>query len=112
MNVVVAPILPEKLERWNEIANSLLTSRRAEWEDYLRRYGLTRHVAFLSQGPHGAQAVLFMEGPGAATLMPRFAVSNHPFDEQFRRELAECHGIDFSAPPPGLPPQLKGDIRV
>lgn len=57
-------------------------------------------------------AVLFMEGAGAATLMPRFAASGHEFDVWFRAELAACHGLDFSAPPPGPLPELKGDIRV
>lgn len=111
MNVVLAPILPEKLARWKELGEQLAGPRRAAWEDYLRRYGITRHVTFLVPGPAGPLAVLFMEGPGTQTLMQRFATSEHVFDQQFRQELSDCHGIDFTQPPPGAP-QLLADLRL
>jgi len=112
MNAVIAPIVAEHLDRWNDLAQELSGPRRAEWDDYLRRYGLTRHVSFLAQSPSGPMAVLFMEGPGAATLMQRFATSQHPFDQEFRARLEQCHGMSFSAPPPVPPPQLQHDIRL
>jgi hypothetical protein len=111
MTVVLAPISQEKLARWKDLGEQLSGPRRAAWEDYLRRYGITRHVTFLVPGSAGPLAVLFMEGPGAETLMQRFATSQHAFDQQLREELAECHGLDFTQPPPGAP-QLLADLRI
>lgn len=112
MNIVVAPIVADKLDAFLKYAEELSGSRRADFEDYLHRYNLTRHAAFLQSGPTGPGAVIVVEGPGADALMPRFAVSEHPYDVEFRRRLEEIHGFSFSSPPPFAPPKMLADVRV
>lgn len=112
MHIVLAPILPERLEAQLRLAEQLSGSRRAEWEDYLRRYSLTRHRSWLAQSPAGPLAVIAVEGPGAAEMMPRFATSEHPFDRWFRAELEQNHGMRFDTPPLFPPPRLMGDVRA
>jgi len=112
MGAVAVPILPDKLEAWKAWNTELLGPRREEFEEFSRRMGLTRHRAWLMQSPMGAMAIVVHEGPGEATFMDEMRTSDHPFDAWFRDSVTELHGIDFSQPLPGPPPELVLDVST
>ncbi|MFQ5595163.1 MAG: hypothetical protein ACE5HA_13535 [Anaerolineae bacterium] len=106
MGIVVAPIVDGKLETWKQWAAQLQGPAAAEFADFNRRYGLTRHAAWLAETPAGPVVVALHEGPGADTFMEKVATSNHEVDVMFREMVAECHGMDLTQPPPGPAPEL------
>ena len=108
-NIVVAPILSDKLEDWKQWLADISGPRSSEFEDFLTRYQVIRERVWLQQNPDGSYlAVVLFEGEGASTLMQRFATSDHPFDVEFRNKVGDAHGIDFTQPPPP-PPELLFD---
>jgi hypothetical protein len=78
--------------------------RRAEFEDFHRRVGLTSEAWYLQQSPQGDVFILTLEGdpPGAVRTL---AGSDHPFDQWFKEQSREVHGVDFNQPLPGPPPE-------
>ena len=104
MGVILAPILEGKLDAWKAWCRELEGSRKGDLGDFNRRYGLTRHAAWLTE-MHGGPAVIALhEGPGADDLMPRLGPSQIAFDVSFKESLKEFHGIDVTQPPPGPMP--------
>ena len=105
--VIVVPVLPDKLEDWKKWIAVLNGSRKADFDDYNKRYGITGHRVWLVQTPDGGHlAVVLLEGEGAPTIMGRLATSNHSFDVEFKNQISAAHGIDFTQPPPPSPKLL------
>ena len=74
--------------------------------DLNRRYGLTRHDAWLAETPAGPFVIVLIEGPGYDDFMPKLGPSQHEFDAWFRGKILEIHGMDITQPPPGPMPEL------
>jgi hypothetical protein len=104
MGLVVTPILEDKLEAWKNWAAALTTSKKKEFDDLNKRYGLTRHEAWLVESPNGPLAVILHEGPGADTFMEKILHSQNIVDQAFAKSVAEFHGMDPHSPPPGPMP--------
>ena len=105
MSLILAPIAPDKLAAWKSFMAEVKGPRKAEFEEFNRRHKLTKHEAWLAQTPMGAVVVAIHEGPGSAELMPNVAASSNAFDKYFVAKLAEIHGMDLKAPPPGPMPE-------
>jgi hypothetical protein len=60
----------------------------------------------------GDLVVLYFEGEAPAQAMTKIAASTDPFDNWFRDQIKEVHGLDFSqlaaAPVPELGVDYKG----
>ena len=106
MGVVVAPILEGKLDVWKKWIADLKGPSSQELTDFNRRYGLTRHAAWLAETPMGTFVVALHEGPGGDDFMAKVGPSQLRFDVQFKEKLLEIHGIDVTQPPPGPMPEL------
>ena len=106
MGVILAPIVEGKLDAWKAWVDELNGPRKSELTEFNRRYGLTRHAAWLAQTPAGPMVIAMHEGPGADELMPKLGASQHAFDGWFRDKMKELHGIDVTQPPPGPMPEL------
>ena len=107
MGVMAVPILPGKLEAWQEFGASLEGEKSQEFDDFNKRYNLTVHRAWLQTNPDDSHLALVLhEGPGADDLIPKLAQSSHDFDEWFKGQVQELHGMDITQPPPGPPPEL------
>ena len=104
MGLIVAPILEGKLEAWKSWISEFTGSRKSEFDDFNKRYGLTRHDGWLVETPDGPMAVVLHEGPGGDAFMEKVAHSEDSFDKSFAKKVAEFHGMDLNAPPPGPPP--------
>lgn len=101
VTVFAAPILPGKTEAWKQAIAELSGPRKADFDDWNRRLGLTRHVASLQQTPDGDFAVVYAEGDDPANTIAHVLASDHPFDEWFAEKvLADVHGIHAEHGPP------------
>ena len=101
-----APILPGKLEVWEQFNTQLDGERHKEFEASRGRHGITREQVWHQQTPMGDFAVVYVQGPGAESMMPSIGSSTDPFDVWFREQVKDIHGIDMTQPPPGPPPAL------
>jgi hypothetical protein len=106
---IAVPLVPDKLNDWKSWVDEMTESRKEEFEDFNQRMGLTAHRVWLMQTPQGPLAVVLHDGPGATSLLEKVATSDHPFDTWFRENISEFHGIDFSQPLPGPPPEAVMD---
>ena len=106
MAVILAPILDGKLQAWKDWAGEL---SGPAFEDFNKRYDLTRHAAWLAETPGGPMVIALHEGPGEGDFMPKLAASDHEFDGWFRDKIKEMHGLDVTQPPPGPLPELYVD---
>ena len=106
MGVVLAPIVDGKLEAWKNWTRELGGSSSNEWEDFNKRYRLTRHAAWLTETPTGPAVIALHQGPGSDDFIPKLAGSNNEFDREFKERLKEFHGMDVTQPPPGPLPEL------
>lgn len=104
MEAMAVPIKPGKVEAWESWCAELRGPRKAEFEDFNQRYGLTTHGSWLQANPDGSNlAVIVIDGPGASELLGKMATSDHEFDTWFRSSIEDVHPMDFSAPPPPMP---------
>jgi hypothetical protein len=102
---IALPCLPGGAEKLRDLAAECAGPRRAEFQEFHRRLGLSGERWFLQQSPQAELLVLTLEGdPGGA--IRKLATSDHPFDVWFRERVKEVHGVDFSKPLPTPPPQL------
>ncbi|MDP6073305.1 MAG: hypothetical protein QGG34_17435 [SAR202 cluster bacterium] len=109
MGVILAPILDGKVDAWKSWIGELEGPKKDALSDFNRRYGLTRHAAWLAETPGGPVAVALHEGPGSEELMPKLAGSQNKFDVSFKQALLDFHGMDVTQPPPGPMPELYFD---
>ena len=106
MGLVVAPIVDGKVEAWKGWTKSLANEKSDEFSDFNKKYGLTRHDAWLAETPGGPVVVALHEGPGADEFMSKVAESNDSFDLDFKEKLKEFHGMTFDGPPPPMPVKM------
>ena len=109
-----APILPGKIDQWKAFLDQVETggARRAEWEDQMRRFRISRQVVSLQQTPHGDFAVVMFEGDDPGAMMAGLAGSSNEFDKWFAQQILEIHGIDASEPPPGPMSETVAEVNV
>jgi hypothetical protein len=105
--VITAPILAGKLDTWNRFVSATVKDRRREYETAILEGGLDRIRVWHQHGADGADlAIVLYEGPAPEKFLHRIATSNDDFSIWFREGLAQCHGMDLSAPPPPAPKQV------
>jgi hypothetical protein len=105
------PIQPGKFDLWSSMMAELNGARKESFRDFNKRYGLTRHRAFLQALPDGNRAVVVLiEGRGEKNMFTQLAASTHPFDVWFRGAIVEVHGMDLTKPPEM--PELRLDLQV
>jgi hypothetical protein len=109
MGVIVVPIVGGKVDGWKQWAEELSGARAGDLKDLNRRYGLTRHAAWLTETPDGPTVVALHEGPGAEDFMTRLVQSTDEFDTWFRGKIEEYHGLDLTQPPRGQSAELRLD---
>lgn len=104
MEAFAIPIKPGKEETWKSFIADLTGSRKADFDDFNQRMGLTTHAAWLQQNPDGSQlAIVVVDGPGESEFLGKTATSDHETDVWFRTMVEDVHPMDFSAPPPPAP---------
>ena len=56
--------------------------------------------------PMGDLLVLQLEGKSPEEAFAAFGADNSPFGQWFKEQVKKAHGVDFTQPPPGPPPEL------
>ena len=91
---MAAPILPGKLDQWQELKAQLMGPRRDAYEASRKRMGV-QEQSFLQRTPNGDLVILVFEGADPAGAMAKMAGSKDPFDEWMAQQAQEIHGIDL-----------------
>jgi len=104
MSAVIVPILPDQIDAWKAWNREVVEDRKAEFNDFNDRFGITSHRVWFAESPDGPVAVVVHDGPGADSFMGKVAESEHEFDQWFRESISRFHGVDFSQPFPGPAP--------
>ena len=99
------PCLPAGGEKLRHLAEECRGPRRAEFQDFHRRMGLTSERWYLQHTPQGELFILTLEGDPAGAIQ-KLGASDHPFDQWFKEQARAVHGVDFNQPLPGPPPDL------
>jgi hypothetical protein len=98
------PCLPGGAAKARQLAAECHGPRRAEFEEFHRRVGLTGERWYLQQTPQGELLVLTLEGDPQRAIA-KLGTSDHPFDRWFKERVREIHGVDFNQPLPGPAPE-------
>lgn len=83
--------------------------RRDEYVRSRERFGVHREVVWHQSTPQGTVAIVYMELNDSQQMFEGVGSSDDPFDQWFREQAKEVHGIDLSQPLPGGPPQMVFD---
>ena len=93
-------VMPGETENARIFFQELENSRKQDYANSERRIGVTKEMWYLQQTPQGDLLVAYIESPDAASALMRFAQSQDPFDQWFKRSLAAVTGVDLNNPPP------------
>jgi hypothetical protein len=105
----VFPILPGKLEAERAFAEETMGARRADFEEFQKRRGVTRETWSVQPTPDGnAFAVIWFESPDSEQAIAEVARDPSEFGVWFRERVKELSGIELDAaqPLPGAPELL------
>jgi hypothetical protein len=101
---IALPCLPGGADELRQLAKECSGPRKEEFEDFHRRVGLTSERWYLQQTPQGELHIVVLEGDPAGAI-GALASSDNKFDQWFRERIKAVHGVDFSQPLPGPPPE-------
>ena len=94
-------LLPGKTEEFKQMVAEVTGPRKGEYEDMLRRSGMTRMFYTLQSTPMGDFVALYLEANDPNAVTSRIINSDHPFDRWFYETVLNgMHGIDSSQEPP------------
>jgi hypothetical protein len=97
----VFPILPGKLEAERAFAEETMGARRADFEEFQKRRGVTRESWSVQQAPDGnAFAVIWFASPDAERAIVEVARDPSEFAACFREQVKELSGIEFDPAQP------------
>ena len=103
--LIPAPVVPGKEGELKKIPEHM-RGHIADYEESRKRAGATMERVYAMQTPQGTIVVAYFEGDrGLAGTIQAFATSGLAFDKWFFQKLSEVHGIDFTKPPAGPPPE-------
>jgi hypothetical protein len=108
----VAFVLPVVRGQEQQDLNTLAemdSSRHDEYEQALRSAGIKRHTVWHQKTPDGTFAIVLMEVDDPAGITA-FASSNDPFNQWFRQQMQEVHGLDIAQSSPDV--EMVHDVRV
>ncbi len=107
-----APALENGVQVLKDTAVEILGPRRAEYDKFHQRVGITKEHWYVQAAPQGPLVLVFLEGMDIGATFAKLAVSTDPFDVWFRNHGKKVHGIDFTQPMPGpMPEQILGVNR-
>ena len=105
----VVPVVPGKEEADRALLQEMAGPRREEYLRSRQRAGVRREVVWQQATPQGTVAIVYMEVDDPQRMFESLGSSDDPFDQWFREQCQEVHGIDLSQPLPGGPPQMVFD---
>jgi hypothetical protein len=104
------PLPPGNTEQFKKFISEINGARRAEFVESRKRLGV-RERTFLQHTPHGDMVVVTLEGANPQQAFAQFGQGTDAFTTWFKKQVAEIHGIELGAPPPGPMPELIVDSQ-
>ena len=101
------PILPGKLQKWQEMINSWNDPLSKAQTNKVREDAGVYERTFLQKTPNGDLIIITLEGDDPAEC---FAKMISAMPDEFADFVLDVHGFDMKGPPPL--PQLVYDSRV
>ena len=98
------PVVDEEATR--NISKEFAGARADEHAESRRRAGITAESGWYQHTPMGDLLVLQLEGKSPGEAFAAFGADNSPFGQWFKEQVKKAHGVDFTQPPPGPPPEL------
>lgn len=103
------PVLPGK--QASDVPK-VFAGRMAEYEESRRRNGVSTECAYEMATPMGTFVVAYIEADGSfEDVMGGMVSSDLQIDKDFSAAIADVHGMDPAAAPPGPPPEEIGYFR-
>ena len=99
------PILPGRTEALREFAKAVMSSRRREYSDALKRQGMTTESWFLQKTPKGDMIIAYFEADDVQKAFEIQAKSKGPFDVWFKLQVKSATGFDLEQPSSEPPPE-------
>lgn len=98
------PLAAGKSDELRRFMSEATGPRRAEHDELMRRYHLTKRYGWIQETPMGDMYVTYLEATDDFLEdNRRYAASTHPFDVWFKQQLGSILGMDFNQPfPPGF----------
>lgn len=103
-NAFFIPLLPGKKDAAIAFATSLMTDRKAGFEN--AQTTVTKESWFLQETPMGDFMIVYYHAPDLEAVHSALAASQEPFDVWFRAQILDLTGIDISTPMDNLPQQV------
>lgn len=103
------PVVDEEAAR--NIAKEMKGPRSAEHAEARRKQGITAESAWYQHTPAGDVVVVYFEGSEPAEAFAGFGTDDSEFGQWFKDQVKKAHGVDFTQPPPGPPPEQLFDWR-
>ena len=110
--LIVAPILPGKLEAWRQMMREVTGPRYEDWADHHKRMGVSREVVWEQRFPDMDIAIVSIDGVEPQHILEKMTASDHPFDIWFRDTIISVTGYLETAPDGLPPPTLVGKFEA
>ena len=108
MFAIAFRILPGKTDDWRAFMGELTGARKPQFAASRQAMGV-RERTFLQHTPMGDFVLVTLEGDDPAGAFAKFGHGSDEFTTWFKQQVADVHGVDLAAPPPGPLPELVVD---
>lgn len=98
--MLVAPILPDKMEAYFMFINELKNDLADEWAESRKALGFVREKVWIQRTLYGNFVVIYQENTKPDRSMAELLKSEKEIDRYFIRKLKELHGLDLTAEQP------------
>jgi hypothetical protein len=90
------PVLPGKVEAARAFGEETMGARRADFEEYQKRRGVTRETWAVQENPDGsALSVVWIESPDIERALTAAAGDSSEFASWFRERVKEINGLEL-----------------
>src|SRR5581483_12422639 len=93
------PVLAGRTDDARFFMRQLDCARRAEFEAFERRLGVSKALWFFAQHPSGDQLISYAEIPDFNRTMSLLVSSQEPFDLWIKGQMEAITGVDMNHPP-------------
>jgi hypothetical protein len=98
------PVLAGRTDDARVFMRQLDGVRRADFDAFERRLGVSKALWFLAQSPSGDQLISYAEISNFNQTMSSFVSSREPFDVWIKEQMKAITGVDLNNPPADTKP--------
>jgi|GEM_PF-3576552 len=111
ISLTILPLKPGMTEEYKTFANTLLTSKKKEYQARLKYYDLGKTTIWIETILDRDYSIVAHEaGINSKKLLANWEQSTHPFDLWFREQVSNCFDIDAVKNSKAIQPTIFGEI--